>query len=100
MTDDNLLVVLGAVALLSIGAYSALRLRSPALRLARRMSRQKWPSRPLPEVTQSDLERIVSRDFHAGELPEVIAILSEFDNEWESLEFVSGSLRSSWLTGT
>jgi hypothetical protein len=84
MTEDSLLVLLGVVALLSIGAYSALKLPLRAKRLARRLSRQRWPSRPLPNSAPEDIDRIVRRDFPTEQVSEVSAALEKFQDHWEN----------------
>jgi hypothetical protein len=42
-------------------------------------------SQPIPQVILEDVERVVRRDYPAEQFPEVIAVLEEFDNQWESI---------------
>ncbi len=79
MKTNSLVAIVGVLVLLSVGAWSALKGRFSA-----RKSSRAWPRRPLPDVTQEDVGRIVRRDFPAAQFHDVIAILGEFDNKWES----------------
>jgi hypothetical protein len=80
MSPETLIAALGILGLILVGVWSPLKGRLATWYRAR----ESWPSRPLPEATQADLERIVRRDFPAEQFLEVIAVLEEFDNQWES----------------
>jgi len=91
MSADTLIAILGVLALLAIGAWSALKRR-----FTTRKVRERWPSRPLPDATQRDLDRIVRRDFPVEQFSEIMAALGELDNR---LGFEYGLRHLSWQMG-
>jgi hypothetical protein len=88
MNADTLIAIVGILAFLSVGMWAALKGRFKT-----RKVRERWPSRPLPDLTAADLERIVRRDFSSEQFPEVMTILGELDNRWGSIRVRLAALK-------
>jgi hypothetical protein len=74
-----LFAILGVVALLSFGAWTALK---PRLRA--RPSAASRPSQPVPDVTQDDVVRVIHRDFPDARFEDVMPIVAEYTSQWEN----------------
>jgi hypothetical protein len=79
MNADTLIAIVGVLAMVFFGTWSALRGRFFARKRTLGLPRHR-----IPDVAQEDVERIVRRDFPAEQFPEIIAVLGEFDSPWES----------------
>jgi BMFP domain-containing protein YqiC len=80
MKTDTLLATIGAIALMSIGAWSALKRRFYARTFHERpQTRMGNPH----NVSVEDVERVARRDFLAAQLSEVATVLRGFDNQSE-----------------
>jgi hypothetical protein len=88
MNSDTLVAIFGVLALLSVGAWSALKPR-----FTRRKVHDSWPSRPLPQATQADIERVVRRDFPAEQYSDVMATLGGLDSRWEGVRVRLAALK-------
>jgi hypothetical protein len=88
MNSDTLVAIFGVLALLSVGAWSALKPR-----FITRKVHESWPSRPLPHATQADVERVVRRDFPAEQYSDVMAILGALDSRLEGIRVRLAALK-------
>jgi hypothetical protein len=79
MSGGTLIAIVGIVALLSFGMWSALKPRFRARRVLEAELRQ-----PIPEVTPDDVKRIVRRDFPSAQFEDVMAIVTGYRSRWES----------------
>ena len=83
MNTNTMIAGFGALVLVSLGVWFALKER---LRIYRVES--KWVRQPIPEATKEDVERIGRRDFPDVPFEDVFTVLKEFENaRWESVTY-------------
>jgi hypothetical protein len=90
MNGDTLIAILGIVALLSFGIWSALKGRFSSRGVSESELRQ-----PIPDVTAEDVKRIVRRDYPETAFEEVISIVTEYAIDGRVQLLASNSLRLS-----
>lgn len=78
MQSEAFITTFAVLALLSIGAWPALKARLKSRRVTEDELRQ-----PIPEVAPDDVQRIVRRDFPVAQFAETMAIMTEYSSRWE-----------------